>query len=103
MMLYFLNRRPQGWKDKYIRGLISMAGAWGGSVKALQVFLMGDSFGLSWLFNAKKVMAQQRTAPSNVWLWPQEGFWAEDEVLVETGEKSYSVSDYRELFHDLQE
>lgn len=41
MTLIFLQRQTQKWKDKYISSLISLAGAWGGSVKALKVFAIG--------------------------------------------------------------
>ena len=40
---------------------------------------MGDNLGYR-VLSEKKLMKQQRTAPSNPWIWPQPGFWAEDEV-----------------------
>ena len=44
LSLYFLNQMSQKWKDKYIRALMTLAGVWGGSVKALKVFAAGKSF-----------------------------------------------------------
>lgn len=41
-VLYFLNHQPQAWKDKYIRGFISLAAPWGGAVKALRVMASGE-------------------------------------------------------------
>lgn len=41
MTLYFLNRRSQAWKDKYIKAYITMAGVWGGTVRAMKVFALG--------------------------------------------------------------
>lgn len=41
MTLKFLRDQTQAWKDKYVRALVSLAGAWGGSVKALKVFAVG--------------------------------------------------------------
>lgn len=41
-VLYFLNHQPQAWKDKYIRGFISLAAPWGGAVKALKVMASGN-------------------------------------------------------------
>lgn len=41
MTLKFLRSQTQGWKDKYIRAMVSLAGAWGGAVKALKVFAVG--------------------------------------------------------------
>lgn len=41
MSLYFLNLQTQAWKDKYIKCLVSLSGAWGGSVKAVKVYAIG--------------------------------------------------------------
>ncbi|GFS42997.1 phospholipase A2 group XV, partial [Nephila pilipes] len=36
IMSYFLNTIDQTWKDKYIKGMITIGGAWGGAVKAMK-------------------------------------------------------------------
>ena len=41
MTLYFLNRKTQAWKDKYVKAYITMAGVWGGTVRAMKVFALG--------------------------------------------------------------
>jgi lysophospholipase III len=41
MSLLFLQRQNQKWKDKYVGRIISLAGAWGGSAKAVKVFAIG--------------------------------------------------------------
>jgi len=41
MTLKFLRAQTQEWKDKYVRAMVSLAGAWGGAVKALKVFTVG--------------------------------------------------------------
>jgi len=102
MMLYFLIHQSAEWKDKYIRSLISLAGPWGGTARAMKVFAVGDDLG-AWLLNEKKLMWQQRTSPSLAWVMPQIGFWREDEVLVETAEKNYTMKQYKEFFNDLGE
>jgi len=43
MTLKFLRDQTQSWKDKYVRALVSLAGVWGGAVKALKVFAVGTS------------------------------------------------------------
>lgn len=102
MMLYFLHRQPQAWKDVYIRGLITLAGVWGGTARALKVFAVGDNLG-AWLLNEKKLMWEQRTSSSLAWLMPQEGFWSEEEILVQTETKNYSRANFDEFFLDLKE
>jgi len=102
MMLYFLLHQTQAWKDKYIRALTTLAGPWGGTVRALKVFAVGDNLG-SWILSEKKLMWEQRSSPSLAWLMPQAGFWSEDEVLVQTAERNYTRKDYKEFFDDLKE
>lgn len=46
-VLYFLNTQPQDWKDKYIKGFISLGAPWGGAVKPLKVLASGDTASLS--------------------------------------------------------
>lgn len=41
MTLHFLHLQTQEWKDKYIKCLLTLCGAWGGSVKAVKVFAIG--------------------------------------------------------------
>lgn len=41
-VLYFLNHQSQAWKDKYIKGFISLGAPWGGAVKTLRVMTSGN-------------------------------------------------------------
>lgn len=43
MSLYFLNSQTQEWKDRYIKSLVTLSGAWGGSVKAVKVYAIGKT------------------------------------------------------------
>jgi lysophospholipase III len=42
MSLLFLQRQDKAWKAKHIARIISLAGAWGGSAKAVKVFAIGE-------------------------------------------------------------
>lgn len=41
MTLVFLQQQDKKWKSKYVSRIISLAGAWAGSVKAIKVFAIG--------------------------------------------------------------
>ena len=41
---YFLTLQTQGWKDKYIRSWISLAGCFAGTIKAMKVYAEGAVF-----------------------------------------------------------
>lgn len=43
MTLHFLNTVTQDWKDKYVKSLVTLSGAWAGSVKALKVYAIGKN------------------------------------------------------------
>lgn len=52
-VLYFLNHQPQVWKDKYIKGFISLGAPWGGAVKPLKVLASGEAASLSFILVIK--------------------------------------------------
>jgi len=44
MTYTMLQKQTQAWKDKYIKALVSLSGAWAGSVKALKVYVVGKQY-----------------------------------------------------------
>lgn len=100
MSLYFLNLQTQEWKDKYIKALVSLSGAWGGSVKAMKVYAIGDDLG-SYVLNESVMRQEQITSPSLAWLLPSQFYWKKDEVLVQTDKKNYSLSNLKDFFIDI--
>ncbi|XP_067002265.2 lysosomal phospholipase A and acyltransferase-like [Anabrus simplex] len=100
MSLHFLHGQTQRWKDKYIRSLITLSGAWGGSVKALKVFVVGDNLG-SYVLRESTLKTEQITSPSLAWLMPSSLFWHGNEVLVQTDQKNYTVNDFEQFFNDI--
>ncbi len=84
MALYFLNHQTQEWKDKYILSMITMGGVWGGTVRSLKVFAIGDNLG-SYFIYPEDIRLVQRSCPSLQWLAPSDSFWDKDtEVLIES-------------------
>jgi len=99
-LLYFLNRQPQDWKDKYVSSFIGMGGPWGGAVKALKVIATGDDLDIA-VVSRSKMREILRTNPSVTALIPSDKFWAKNETLISTPEKVYNLGNLREFFHDL--
>lgn len=97
MSLVFLQQQTPVWKDKYIERVISLAGAWAGSAKAIKVFAIGDDLG-SFALSGSVLKAEQITSPSLAWLIPSPHFWKPDEVLVTTQQKTYTMSNLNEFF-----
>ena len=97
MILYFLHQQSQAWKDQYIQSWISLAGCFGGTVKALKVYSQGDDLGVR-VLSESALREQQRTSPSLSWLMPNPMLWSEDEVLVQTSARNYTIEDYEVFF-----
>lgn len=102
--LYFLNKMPQSWLDKYIKSFVPIAGPWSGAGKALRAAVSGDNFGLSFaeidIVGKKQMRNVARNAGGLVQLFPDNILWPADTVLVRTPTKNYTVHDYPELFAD---
>ncbi|XP_052747315.1 phospholipase A2 group XV [Bicyclus anynana] len=100
MGLHFLRLQTQSWKDQYIRRMISLSTPWGGAVKALKVFAIGDDLG-SLMLSQSTMRTEQITCPSLAWLLPSPNFWKPTEVLVQTDKFNYTINDLEKLFNDL--
>ncbi|KAJ8918232.1 hypothetical protein NQ315_014102 [Exocentrus adspersus] len=97
MSLCFLNLQSQSWKDKYIARLITLSAVWGGSMKALKVYAIGDDLG-SYVLRESVMRQEQITSPSLAWLLPSRLFWKPNEVLVQTEKKNYTIDDLQSFF-----
>nr|CAD7586331.1 unnamed protein product [Timema genevievae] len=94
MSLHFLQLQSQRWKDQYVRALVTLSGPWGGSVKSLKVFAVGDNLG-TYVLRESTLKDEQITCPSLAWLMPSSLFWRPAEVLVQTDKKNYTVQDFQ--------
>ncbi|GAB0093285.1 phospholipase A2 group XV [Sergentomyia squamirostris] len=101
MSLIFLQQQTREWKSKYIARMVTLAGAWAGSAKAVKVFAIGDDLG-SFALSGKTMRAEQITSPSLAWLMPSPLFWKPDEILVQTQSRAYTMKQLEEFFNDLQ-
>ncbi|XP_034033127.1 phosphatidylcholine-sterol acyltransferase [Thalassophryne amazonica] len=99
-LLYFLNHQPQAWKDKYIRGFISLAAPWGGAVKTLKVMASGGNDGIS-MISSIKIREEQRTTTTNPWMVPSVEAWPNDHVFISTPTFNYTKQDYQRFFTDI--
>lgn len=100
--LYFLKRQTQEWKDKFIRAWITISGVFGGSVKAVLAYISGDSFGIPYFLDSPiKLREFQRSFSSLSFILPNSNFWNDNEVIVKTNDRSYTVKDYDTLFEDI--
>ncbi|KAG8041536.1 hypothetical protein G9C98_002829 [Cotesia typhae] len=81
MTLLFLQNQTQKWKNQYIKSLITLGAVWGGSVKALKVFAVGDNLG-AYVLRESILRDQQITSPSLGWLLPSKYFWKDIEVDI---------------------
>lgn len=100
MSLIFLHSQTADWKVKYIARMITIAGAWGGSAKAIKVFAIGDDLGALAL-RASTMREEQITMPSLAWLLPHPEFWKPDEVLIRTSTREYTMGGMEDFFNDL--
>ncbi|XP_068242151.1 lysosomal phospholipase A and acyltransferase-like [Palaemon carinicauda] len=94
---YFLIHHTQEWKDSHIETLISVAGAWGGTVKTLKAFTSGYNFGIPFL-NSKAMLSAEMTFPSMAYMMPSGDVWNPDEVFIVSKVVNVTVSNYNELF-----
>lgn len=97
MCTVFLQQQTDAWKDKHIARVMTIAGAWGGSAKAVKVFAVGDDLG-AWILRPKVMRLAQITFPSLSWLLPSPYFWKPDEVLIKTRARNYTHSQLQDFF-----
>ncbi|CAH1270757.1 PLA2G15 [Branchiostoma lanceolatum] len=99
--LLFLNSMEQGWKDKFVKSIIALAGPWGGAAKTMRLYISGDNLGI-YVVNPLVLRPEQRSFPSSAWMMPYESLFDPNEPLVFTPDRNYTVRDYAAFFQDLE-
>ncbi|XP_018043757.1 PREDICTED: group XV phospholipase A2-like [Atta colombica] len=97
MTLIMLQRQSQKWKDKYINAFITLSAVWAGSVKAIKVFAIGDDLG-AYFLRESVLRDEQITSPSLGWLLPSKLLWKDTEILVQSDQKNYTLSNLQQYF-----
>ena len=113
--LHFLTQSgvvTQAWKDRYIGNFIPIAGAWSGGNTALQFQISGLSAVnrgpgdmLNLFFRLQDFVTDPftpilRSFQSIHFLLPRPSVWG-NTVLVSTPTRTYTASDYQQLFSDI--
>lgn len=92
MVLFFLQKQTQEWKDKYIKSFISMSGAWGGSISGLMYSVEGLPLGPR-ILQINLLTDPMKTFPSLGAGFPSDFLWKPDEVLVESSKRNYTTAE----------
>lgn len=94
--VYLLNNKTQDWKDVFVKRLVTIAAPWGGSFKAISAMLFGDDLGIPLMQTAKLQMLQS-TFPSLMYLFPIAPTYSKQQVLIETPQKNYTLTNLHEI------
>ncbi|XP_064119790.1 phospholipase A2 group XV-like [Macrobrachium nipponense] len=97
---YFLIHQTQEWKDRHIEALVSVSGAWGGAVKALQGFTTGYELEGD-IFDRLKMREAEETFPSFAYMLPSSLLWGPEEAILQSGNSTFTAYTYKEFFEAL--
>uniref|UniRef100_A0A8D8A832 Group XV phospholipase A2 n=1 Tax=Culex pipiens TaxID=7175 RepID=A0A8D8A832_CULPI len=99
-LLHFLQEQPQEWKDKHVKRMVSLNGAWGGTVQSIETYTVGDDFGLPYI-EPSSIGNMEKTYPSLARMMPSPLFWKPHSVLAKTRNRVYTLENVRQFFNDL--
>ena len=97
MTTYFLNQQSDEWKDVYIKALVSLNAPWDGAMVVAQLQAAGDDWGMD-IIDRNVIRDQQRSYETGYFLLPHGNTWGPDDVIIQTPERNFTVSDYEEMF-----
>lgn len=97
---YFLRQQTEAWKNKYVRYMLSLNVPYGGATALLWLYASGYNWGINFI-SAKKVRDEERTYESPAFMMPNDLAWNENDVVLITKDKQYTIKDYEEFFKDI--
>ncbi|RZF49246.1 hypothetical protein LSTR_LSTR002867 [Laodelphax striatellus] len=100
MTTHFLQEQTQQWKDKHIAAHISLGGAYGGTIKAVKLYTIGDDVGV-YVISSLKQREVQMTWSGVAYLMPSPLVFKPDEPFVEAFNKKFTVANIPDLFANL--
>lgn len=99
-LLHFLQEQTQEWKDKHVKRLVSLNGAWGGTVQSIKTYTVGDDFGLPYI-KPSTIGNMEKTFSSLARMMPSPLLWKPHSVLAKTRNRVYTLENVQEFFNDL--
>lgn len=97
LMLYFLQRQAQEWKDKYIKRLITIGAPWGGSMVAIKSVTVGYSLGVPLPISDSKLADLERTLPSTMFLFPHKQVFKDSPLIISYSNPAKTIDSEKEL------
>ena len=101
-VLYFLNSQvSDNWKKQYINHLVTLGGAWAGSVLTIRSMISGSNFMIPTI-DPLSLRDPERTMASNYFLLPSQEVFEQNTTVVRVGGYDYTLSNLDQLFQHLK-
>jgi len=99
--LHFLQGRSKSWLSKYIHKFIPLNTPWRGAALQLNTYASGYNMDIS-LIDPLVIRHEQRSYETGVYILPLPTTWHDQQqVLVHTPRRNYTVQNYQEFFNDI--
>ncbi|KAJ4461703.1 putative group XV phospholipase A2 [Paratrimastix pyriformis] len=95
--MYLTTHTPEAWKQKYIAGLITLGGPFGGASDATEYSLCGTKWRIP--ISMENMKAIMRHMGSVAWMMPR-GPAFEGIPIVSTPQRNYTAADLQQLYTD---
>ena len=96
---HFLSMKSKKWKNENVKAFISIAAPFGGSLQSVKSILLGDTGGIPFIPD-DFFHEIQKTSTSGLWLTPRRQTFGDEQVVLSTPTKNYTVGDVAEALRD---